>query len=105
MTLLYLRYPGIARAYFVFEMITNMQESFLMMWTQNDSVNVLYTYLMINYLIYANYDFITNMTAACIYMTTFIYAQTILFPSESFWYTLQLNIAHALTAAVAMVFI
>ena len=76
-----------------------------MMTRQVETVNIIYINLMINYCAYGNYDFITCFTTASIYMSTYIYAQTILYPSESVSYTLTLNIPHALTAALSMIIV
>ena len=57
LALLYLKWPSVSRTFFVFELLINAQEAFLMFPTQLSHIQLIFIILNLNYILLALFDF------------------------------------------------
>ena len=83
LALLYLKYPSVSRSFFLFELTINAQEAFIMFPDQLSHIMMVFTFMILNYILLTLFDFGKQLVAQVFYFALFIYAQTILYPEQS----------------------
>ena len=76
---MYLKYPKIARTFFIFEMIINIQDAFVANSDRAQQMHIMYASLFLNYWILSCYDFLASFSAALLYISVYVYAQNLVY--------------------------
>ena len=83
LALLYLKYPQITKIFFILEIIINMQDAFVAYTERNIQMQIVYYYLIFNYVIISCFNFMISFSAVLVYISVYIYAQTIVYKDDS----------------------
>ena len=87
--MLYLKYPKVTKSFYIYELLINSFEVFFLVDNYRYHIQLLYTYLMINYVLLTVFEVGKNFLAILVYTGIFIYAQMTFFPADSFFTIIQ----------------
>ena len=74
LAMLYLKYPKVTKSFFIYELLINSFEVFFLVDNYRYHIQLLYTYLFINYILLEVFEVGKNMLAILVYTGIFIYA-------------------------------
>ena len=83
LTMLYLKYPKVTKSFFIFELLINSFEAFFIVDNHRYHIQLIYTYMFINYILLEIFTIGKNFLAMLVYICIFVYAQSIFYPAES----------------------